>query len=133
MSSRDPSEVLGDGVEGVSCGAVYVDVLWGEDEKFWGRSPQNLTPPWVYGGVNDVCALFLGWIWGWGAHLGSCPVGVHGLDVEEDGLDLTPWFRGKRDLTWGSFGGEIVPILGRDTGEQSPFWGGYCPHFGEGL
>lgn len=50
FSPRDPSEVLGDGVEGVSCGAVDVDILWGENGGFWGESPQNLTPPSVIWG-----------------------------------------------------------------------------------
>lgn len=40
MSLRDPSEVLGDSVEGIGCSAVDVDVLWGEDVGLWGISPK---------------------------------------------------------------------------------------------
>lgn len=55
-------------------------------------------------------------------------MGVHCLDVEEDGLDLTAWFQGKKghDCSLGGLWGGIAPILERDTGGMVFSWGKLC-------
>lgn len=65
---------------------------------------------------------------GWGPHLGSRSVGVDGLDVEEDGLDLTAWFGERKGpgCSWGGFWGGLSPFWGGTVGDN-PLSGGDSP------